>query len=169
MTALKTTREIRQERFRVPPPPIPLTVAVLWPRSDENIGTLARTCDALNARIAVPHNDKARRALRRGCTIGVHNTHVVWVMGDPLQWLRSEDAHLIGVELAVGATPLADLAPIPNGRRTTLLLGHESSGIPADALALCDEAVEIPMAGVGNSLNVAVAGSLVAYRLAGKS
>lgn len=32
-----------------------------------------------------------------------------------------------------------------------------------------DECVEIPMGGVGSSLNVAVAGSLVLYRLAGMS
>jgi tRNA (guanosine-2'-O-)-methyltransferase len=36
-----------------------------------------------------------------------------------------------------------------------------------DLLADVDECVEIPMVGWGASLNVAVAGSLVAYRLAG--
>jgi hypothetical protein len=40
-------------------------------------------------------------------------------------------------------------------------------GIPAEALDLLDLAVEIPMIGTGASLNVAVAGSLVRYRLAG--
>jgi tRNA G18 (ribose-2'-O)-methylase SpoU len=40
-------------------------------------------------------------------------------------------------------------------------------GIPAEALGLLDLAVEIPMIGTGASLNVAVAGSLVLYRLAG--
>jgi hypothetical protein len=39
--------------------------------------------------------------------------------------------------------------------------------IPAEALSLLDLAVEIPMVGTGASLNVAVAGSLVLYRLAG--
>ena len=46
-------------------------------------------------------------------------------------------------------------------------LGHEQAGIPAEALDLLDAAVEIPMIGNGASLNVAVAGSLVLYRLAG--
>ncbi|HEY1920052.1 MAG TPA: hypothetical protein VGH27_31155 [Streptosporangiaceae bacterium] len=36
-----------------------------------------------------------------------------------------------------------------------------------EALGLLDVAVEIPMVGTGASLNVAVAGSLVLYRLAG--
>ena len=47
------------------------------------------------------------------------------------------------------------------------MLGHERTGIPAEALDLLDVAVEIPMVGSGASLNVAVAGSLVLYRLAG--
>ena len=47
------------------------------------------------------------------------------------------------------------------------MLGHERTGIPAEAVDLLDVAVEIPMIGSGASLNVAVAGSLVLYRLAG--
>jgi tRNA (guanosine-2'-O-)-methyltransferase len=47
------------------------------------------------------------------------------------------------------------------------VLGHERTGIPPEALELLDVAVEIPMIGTGASLNVAVAGSLVLYRLAG--
>jgi tRNA G18 (ribose-2'-O)-methylase SpoU len=48
-----------------------------------------------------------------------------------------------------------------------MLLGHEHNGIPDDVLAWADDCVEIPMIGCGASLNVAVAGSLVVYRLAG--
>jgi tRNA G18 (ribose-2'-O)-methylase SpoU len=60
------------------------------------------------------------------------------------------------------------LGDLPAAReRTVLVLGHERTGIPAEALDLLDEVVEIPMVGSGASLNVAVAGSLVLYRLAG--
>lgn len=38
--------------------------------------------------------------------------------------------------------------------------------MPDDILVTVDECVEIPMVGYGASLNVPVAGSLVAYRLA---
>jgi tRNA (guanosine-2'-O-)-methyltransferase len=48
-----------------------------------------------------------------------------------------------------------------------MLLGHELTGVPPAALDLVDTAVEIPMAGTGGSPNVAVAESLVLYRLAG--
>ena len=58
--------------------------------------------------------------------------------------------------------PLAD-------RRTVVVLGHEQSGIRPEALDLLDGAVEIPMIGTGSSLNVAVARSLVVYKVAGMS
>lgn len=71
------------------------------------------------------------------------------------------------MELAEDATRLADLPPAR--RRTVVLLGHEHAGVPLDVWDLIDEVVEIPMVGQGASLNVAVAGSLVLYRLAGLS
>lgn len=92
-----------------------------------------------------------------------------WV-GDPARWLarrRAEGARVLGVELAEDAIRLADLRIAD--RRTVLVLGHEQQGIPPEALDLLDDVVEIPMIGTGSSLNVAVAGSLVLYRLAGMS
>ena len=47
------------------------------------------------------------------------------------------------------------------------MLGHEQSGVPPEAMDLVDIVVEIPMVGTGSTLNVAVAGSLVLYKLAG--
>ncbi len=92
-----------------------------------------------------------------------------WV-NDPTRWLddqRSADTWVVGVELAENAVRLADLSMAP--RRTVAVLGHEQTGIPPEALDLLDDVVEIPMIGSGASLNVAVAGSLVLYKLAGMS
>ena len=55
----------------------------------------------------------------------------------------------------------------PARQRTVVVLGNEGSGIPPEAVDILTGAVEIPMIGVGASLNVAVAGTLVLYRLAG--
>ena len=73
----------------------------------------------------------------------------------------------MAVELAEGATALPRLEPAREP--TVILLGHEHEGIPEIHVAEADECVEIPMVGRGASLNVAVAGSLVLYRLAGLS
>jgi tRNA (guanosine-2'-O-)-methyltransferase len=78
---------------------------------------------------------------------------------------RELGSRVLAVELAEGAVRLGDL-PAARGR-TVVLLGHERDGVPDEAMAMADAAVEIPMIGTGLSPNVAVAGSLVAYRLAG--
>ena len=132
-----------------------------------NLGTLLRTCDAVGACLAVPRLPWVPEALARGNTL--HRPACVhWSGRDPCQWLRdqrSAGSRVVGVELADEAIRLGDL---PAARqRTVAVLGHERTGIPAEALDLLDVAVEIPMVGSGASLNVAVAGSLVLYRLAG--
>jgi tRNA (guanosine-2'-O-)-methyltransferase len=130
-----------------------------------NLGTLLRTCDAVGACLAVPRFPWVPEALARGNTLR-HRSCVHWV-GNPLRWLSGQRGHVLGVELAEGAVRLADL---PMAReRTVVVLGHEQSGIPPEALDLLHEVVEIPMIGAGMSLNVAVAGSLVLYKLAGMS
>ncbi|WP_216204593.1 TrmH family RNA methyltransferase [Amycolatopsis aidingensis] len=140
--------------------------APLWPLHGANLGTLLRSCDAAGACLAVPRLPWVPQALARGNTLRrrscVHHT------GDPLRWLerqRARGVRLVGVELADEAVRLADL---PAAREPTVaVLGHEQSGIPPEALDLLDQAVEIPMVGHGATLNVAVAGSLVLYKLAG--
>jgi tRNA G18 (ribose-2'-O)-methylase SpoU len=117
--------------------------------------------------MAVPATPHYRQALargdtlvERGCIHDVTPGQIAWVEAQ-----RERGARIVGVELAEDATPLPRLAP---ARETTIvLLGHEHNGIPDEAWPLIDEVVEIPMVGRGASPNVAVAGSLVLYRLAG--
>ncbi len=142
-------------------------VAPLWVAYDANLGTLLRTCDAVGACLAVPATPHYREALKIGDTLGrrrpcIHWTHTKerWVEEQRLRGSR-----IVAVELAEGATPLPRLQAARE--RTVVLLGHEHHGVPDDVLDTVDECVEIPMVGVGASLNVAVAGSLVLYRLAG--
>jgi tRNA (guanosine-2'-O-)-methyltransferase len=131
-----------------------------------NLGTLLRTCDAVGACLAVPRFAWVDEALARGNTL--RKPTCVHRVGDPLRWLENERAKgtsIIGVELADESIRLGDLKAARG--RTVAVLGHESTGIPPEALDLVDTIVEIPMVGSGHSLNVAVAGSLVLYKLAG--
>jgi len=121
--------------------------------------------------MAVPDSEHYRTALGRGDTLPSW-PHIHWLDRSKLEWIstqRESGSVILAVELADDATPLARLAPART--RTVVLLGHERHGIPDEAWPLLDEVVEIPMAGRGAgrtaSLNVAVAGSLVLYRLAG--
>lgn len=132
-----------------------------------NLGTLLRTCDAVGACMAVPRLPWVPEALARGNTLR-RPACVHWVGRDVAGWLAQQQlsgSQLVGVELVEDALPLADL---PTARRRTVaVLGHEQTGIPPELLDQFDVLVEIPMVGTGASLNVAVAGSLVLYRLAG--
>ncbi|MEU9022443.1 TrmH family RNA methyltransferase [Actinomadura sp. NPDC048394] len=165
---VRTPRELRrQRRGRAHSCWDHLIAAPLWPLHGANLGTLLRTCDAVGACLAVPRFPWVPAALERGNTLR-RPACVHWV-NDPVGWLeRARDdpgTRVVGVELADEAVRLADL---PAARtRTVAVLGHERHGIPAEALDLLDAAVEIPMVGDGSSLNVAVAGSLVLYKLAG--
>lgn len=144
-----------------------LIAAPLWPLHGVNLGTLLRTCDAVGACLAVPRFPWVPEALARGNTLR-RPACVHWVPRDRCGWLedqRASGSSIVGVELAEEPTRLADLEAAR--KRTVMVLGHEQTGIPPEAVDLLDEVVEIPMIGTGASLNVAVAGSLVLYRLAG--
>ena len=166
LVTAKTRTELRGERLSEPTRRSLVTVASLWPKKGANLGTLLRTVDAVGSQLVVPRTALATKALRKGNTIGYHPSLFYYTNEEPLSWLAAHPTYRkVAVELAHGATPLADLKPATDP--TILILGHEVTGVPADVLAACDEVVEIPMSGVGNSLNVAVAASLVLYKLEG--
>jgi tRNA G18 (ribose-2'-O)-methylase SpoU len=144
-------------------------VAPLWVAYRANLGTLLRTCDAVGACMAVPDTDHYRGALDTGDTLRLARRPCIhWVHTGKQRWVRRQRAlgwRVVAVELAEGATALPRVEPART--RTVVLLGHEHQGVPDELVEIADECVEIPMIGQGASLNVAVAGSLVLYRLAG--
>jgi len=118
--------------------------------------------------MAVPETDHYRQALKRGDTLSTRPC-IHWVESK-LGWIervRSAGAQIIGVELHEDSIPLQQVGQATG--RCVILLGHEHSGLPPEVWTYLDQIVEIPMLGVGQSLNVAVAGSLVLYKLAGLS
>lgn len=144
-----------------------LIVAPLWVAYTANLGTMLRTCDAIGACMAVPATPHYRKALDRGDTLP-RRPHLHWVKGDRVRWVEHQRDHgrrILVVEDTADAKPLTLLEPVDTA--TVILLGHEGVGVPDEMVAQADEVVRIPMIGAGASLNVAVAGSLVAYRLAG--
>lgn len=174
---MKTRKDLRRERrYRRHSCWDHLIAAPLWPLHGVNLGTLLRTCDAAGACLAVPKLSWVPSALEKSYTFK-HPSCVHWLRpwppDDPdlvaVSFLEEQanrdDTQIVGVELADEAVRLADL---PAARtRTVMVLGNEQSGIPPEAVDYLDVCVEIPMVGHGTTLNVAVAGSLVLYKLAG--
>lgn len=160
-------REIkRQRRFSSHSCWDHIIIAPLWPLHGVNLGTLLRTCDAAGACLAVPRYRWVPEALERGNTL-CHRSCIHWVYNQTA-WLAEQKeggSFILGVELADESVRLADLKPAR--QRTVVVLGHEQTGIPQEAIDLLDGVVEIPMVGTGMSLNVAVAGSLVLYKISG--
>ena len=166
MISTKTPEEIRTARRRTRLDVGLIRIAALWPKDGMNLGTLIRTCDAIGAVLVVPDTAPAAKAVKRGNKIGDKHAPIERIRVDPIEWLASNRSErIVGVELAHGSYPISELSPAVSA--TIVVLGHEASGIPNEAWPHIGEAVEIPMRGIGTSLNVAVAGSLVAYKLAG--
>lgn len=146
------------------PGPRDLWLAVSRVRSPGNLGTLLRTCDAAGARGAVllgpevdPHDPVcvrasmgsllARRLVRCDQAKTLHT------------WLRRSGGVLVGA--APGAK--RDYREVDYRRPVAFFVGDERKGLSDDDLDLCDVLVRIPMVGRLDSLNLAVAGSLLLY------
>lgn len=119
--------------------------------------------------MAVPDTEHYRQAMSIGDSRGVAQRCCIhWISSGKDRWIRLQRQRgwqILAVELADDAVALPRLAPAV--RPTVVLLGHETEGVPPGHVEAADACVEIPMIGQGASLNVAVAGSLVLYRLAG--
>ena len=81
---------------------------------------------------------------------------------DVLKRLKSQGYEILMLEQAQGSCPFEDYRP---QGPVCLLLGNEVDGVSDDLVPFCDKSVEIEMAGVKNSLNVAVAFGVVAFHL----
>jgi tRNA (guanosine-2'-O-)-methyltransferase len=79
--------------------------------------------------------------------------------------MTEDGRSLVACELSESSIRLPFMEPVR--RPSILLLGHEHDGVPVNWVERSEACVEIPIVGVEASLNVAVAGSLVPYRMAG--
>jgi tRNA G18 (ribose-2'-O)-methylase SpoU len=77
--------------------------------------------------------------------------------------LKKEGVRVVALEQAPQSIPYTTFKPkFP----LCLIVGNEVTGIPKSILNLADEIIEIPMRGKKESLNVAVAFGIAAYRIA---
>ncbi len=79
--------------------------------------------------------------------------------------LQRAGYRLWALETSTGAESLFDLLPINGQSRLVLVVGNERAGIDPEILALCERCVALPMLGIKESLNVAVAFGIAAYAM----
>lgn len=139
-------------------------------RSTYNVGSILRTADGAGVRYLhlcgitpTPDNPKvAKTAL--GAEQSVRWTHHRNGV-TAARMLRAQGSQLWALEIAPCAVSLfdavADLPPVP----LVLVVGNERIGVDPGILALCEQVVALPMAGVKHSLNVATAFGIAVYTL----
>lgn len=76
--------------------------------------------------------------------------------------MKTEGIQIIAVEQTHGAK---DFQEVNYNFPVALIFGHEREGVGDEVLNLADEIIEIPMYGMGNSLNIATSVAVVGYEL----
>ncbi len=132
-------------------------------RDPGNLGTMLRTCDAVGGGgliliddCADPFSAEAVRA-SMGAIFTVGLAMARW--DEFIAWLRDCEGQLVAASLR----DAVDYREAPYRSPCFLLVGNESQGLPEDYEAACDLRVQLPMRGRADSLNAAVAGSVLAY------
>ncbi len=152
------------------PDPVPLSrlgrrlVALNQVQDPGNVGAILRTVDAaghdgllIDPGCADPFSPKALRA-SMGAVFRVPVCQVS-SLPEALAALRDQGYQLIAGDLKGG--PFFSHPPYPE--KTCLLVGNEGAGLSPEALALADLRLKLPMPGGAESLNAAVAASLMIY------
>lgn len=130
-----------------------------------------------------PHNVSA--VIRTADAVGIHEVHAVWPsvrmrtmvsasagsnswvkvkthlhIADAVRHLKDEGMQVLATNLSAKAVDFRD---IDYTKPTCILMGQEKTGITAEALALADQDIIVPMVGMVQSLNVSVASALILY------
>lgn len=130
-----------------------------------NLGTILRTCDGSDAAGVIlldASTDPYDPAALRASMGAVFSRRLVRTSFDAFAaWAAAEGVTVVGA---------SDRAPEPYreadyGTRTVLLMGSEREGLTTEQQTLCNRMVSIPMLGRADSLNLAVATSILLYEV----
>jgi RNA methyltransferase, TrmH family len=145
-----------------------LVVVLANVRDPGNAGTVLRTADAAGAHGVIfadasvdPYNSKCVRSsagslFHLPLVLGVSVRDVVAALRDAgLAVLAADGSATLGLDELEAAGRL--------GSPTAWLFGNEAWGLPADLVALADDAVAVPIYGQAESLNLAAAAAVCLY------
>ncbi|MEV6300760.1 RNA methyltransferase [Actinoplanes sp. NPDC051861] len=134
-----------------------------------NLGALFRSAAALGIDAVVLSPTCADPLYRRAVRVSMGEVFAIpytkvdsWPA--PLTTIRESGFTLLAMTPAPDAVALLDLTP-DQRKRPALLLGAEGPGLTAEAMALSDARVVIPMHNDVDSLNVATAAAITFYEL----
>lgn len=150
----------RQEKF-------PVVMVLDNIRSMSNVGSIFRTCDAMNVEklylcgitACPPQKEIAKTAL--GATESVEWEYVENV-ADLVRRLR-EEHYTIAIVEQTDTSVFLQQVDFQQYTKLCLVVGNEVFGISDELLPLCDLAIEIPQFGTKHSMNVTIAAGMVLW------
>ncbi|WP_199554551.1 TrmH family RNA methyltransferase [Sandaracinobacteroides hominis] len=144
--------------------PGPRTLVAERLRDPGNLGTLLRACDATGTGALILLDEStdptSLEAVRASMGAFFTVTCVQATTTEFLDWKARHNATLTGAALdprSVNYRAASYATP------QLLLVGNEAQGLPEALMAACDQLVIMPMRGRADSLNVAMAGTLLLY------
>jgi 23S rRNA (guanosine2251-2'-O)-methyltransferase len=130
----------------------------------QNLGTLLRTAEAVGIHgVLLPfrHTATVTPAVVNSSSGATEHLLIVQVnLAQAIQQLKEENIWVIGLEAGPEAQPLSKIrldGPV------ALVIGGEGSGMRTLVRKSCDGLLRLPMRGMVDSLNAAVAGSIALY------
>lgn len=129
-----------------------------------NIGTILRTCEAMNVRgvilcsCAEVYSPKVLRSTM-GCLFRLPFT----VLSSTEEGLLLLREHGITAYAAALSTDALSLPKVSFAKRSCIIIGNEGNGLSAQTVAASDKTVMIPMPGRAESLNAASAAAILIY------
>ena len=153
-----------EARLKISPHPL-LIAAVEGIASAENLGAVVRSCAAFGAHFLIVGETCGSPFQRRAVSGSMGTIFEQPLVRVPdlvktLLALRARGVRCLAAHPRPGAKPLAD---VDLRGDCCLVFGAEGPGLTTAVLAVCDDAVEIPMPSHMNSLNVAVAAGVFLY------
>jgi len=149
----------------------PLLLLAAGLQDPGNLGTLIRSAEAFGATAVLTTSGTVgewnQKALRASAG-SVFRVPVVTVSTEQLVAQKNKGLRLFAA-VAPDSNPDRSTLPVAEADLTqpcVLMIGNEGAGLPEELLALADARVAIPMPGRIESLNAAVAGSLLLYEAA---
>ncbi len=146
---------------------LPLTVVLDNVRSQNNIGSVFRTCDAFRVeRICLcgicstpPHREIHKTAL------GAEDS-VDWSYHEEttqcVEQLKKQGYRVLAIE-QVDESVMLDHLQLQPGTPTAIVFGNEVEGVDEEVIKMCDGCVEIPQFGTKHSLNISIAAGIMIW------
>ena len=159
--------ELVQKQKNRDPKKLPVSLILNNIRSLYNVGSIFRTADGVGLEkiwlcgiTGIPPDSQISKT-----ALGAEDS-VPWEFQtsarQAIEKLRKENYQIVLLEQTAQSIPYQEFKP---KGPVCLVVGNEITGVSEDLLPLCDAAIEVEMAGIKNSLNVAVAFGIVAYHI----